>query len=191
MDIEQPVRRQLIDILSPTFTCFEKVALTSMNDKSVRADVLAISNTDCRVPVILAFEVKAHDNSDPGKYKDALFQASKYVNAVIADTRIVGFQNARVDAAVVFPAPAYRWPTSAEKVDPNTYVLTGIAFMAERLNVGRLVQRKTDWEIIFGTNDLWSKNKGWMGNAETRFREKGIITGLKKERIGSAEDGSL
>jgi hypothetical protein len=191
MDIEQPVRRQLIDILSPIFTCFEEVALTSMNEKTVRADVLAISNTDCRVPVILAFEVKAHDNSDPGKYKDALFQASKYVNAVIADTRIVGFQNARVDAVVVFPAPAYRWPTSAEKVDPSTYVLTGIAFMAERLNVGRLVQRKTDWEIIFGANDLWSKNKGWMGNAETRFRDKGIVTGLKKERIGIAQDGSL
>jgi hypothetical protein len=185
MDIEQPVRHQLIHILSPSFRCFEEVTLVLMNRKTVRADVLAISSTDCRIPVILAFEVKAHDNSDPGKYKDALFQASKYVNAVIVDPRIIGFQNANVDAAVVFPAPAYRWPTIAEEVDANTYVLTGIAFMAERLNVGRLVQRKTDWEIIFGTNDVWSKNKGWMGNAETRFREKGIITALKKERLDS------
>jgi hypothetical protein len=189
MDIEKPVRRQLIDILRPTFDCFEEVTLVTTCGKTVRSDVLAVSTTDCRVPVILAFEVKVHDNSDPGKYKDALYQASKYVKAVIADPRVTGLPNANVDAAVVFPAPAYRWPTSAEDVDANTYLLTGIAFMAERLNVGRLVQRKTDWEIIFGTNDVWSRNKGWMGNAETRFPEKGIITGLKKERIGSAEHG--
>jgi hypothetical protein len=174
MDIELPVRKHAIEILHPFFECHQEVKLTSLNGEKLRADLLAVSRTHCREPVVLAVEVKSHQNNDPGKYKDALFQASKYVNAKIEDSKSYYVDVTSIDAAFVFPAPDYRWYGQVSENDGREHVLTGVAFFAERLNVGRLVRRGKDWEIAFGSNCFWSRNKGWMGHAKSRFPTKGI-----------------
>ncbi len=182
MDIEQGVRAKVIEILDPFFTCDEEVNLVSRSGETVRADILAVSFANCSKPLVFAIEIKSHGNDEPGKFKGTVFQASKYVDATVAPKQQTDVLGLKIDAAVVFPAPNYRWHGTQSENDGREYVLTGIAFLAECWNVGRLVKRKNDWEIVFGTNDAWSKKKGWMGNAKSRFPSKGIRTNSDLER---------
>ena len=181
MDIERPMRKHGVEILEPFFVCFEEVLMKSPSGQPVRADVIAITTSDCSSPIVIAVEVKSHQNTNPGKFKAALFQASAYVNAKIDDPRLRRHNGSSIDAAMVFPAPSYRWHGRISETDGLEYILTGIAFFAERLNVGRLAQLENDWEIVFGPNEFWSKRKGWMGHAKTRFPDRGIVTAFEKD----------
>ncbi len=176
LDIERGVRAKVIEILDPFFTCYEEVNLVTRSGDKVRADVLAVSFKNCSKPLAFAIEVKCHANDEPGKFKDSVFQASRYVQASVAPKQNAKLLGLQIDAALVFPAPNYHWYGVPSENDGREYILTGIAFLAERWNVGRLVQQKNDWEIVFGTNDAWSKKKGWMGQAKSRFPNKGILT---------------
>jgi hypothetical protein len=182
LDIERGVRAKVIEILNPFFNCYEEVSLVAQSGKEVRADVLAVSFKNCLNPLVFAVEVKTHANDEPGKFKDSVFQASRYVQASVAPTANTDLHGLKIDAALVFPSPDYKWYGNRSENDGREFILTGIAFLAERWNVGRLVQQKNDWEIVFGTNDAWSKKKGWMGQAKSRFSDKGILTNRDIER---------
>lgn len=184
MDIEKPVRESLRRILGGYFCCFEEVPLITLKNKCVRADVLAISKYDSQIPVVFAFEVKSHLNNDPGKYKKTIMQTANYVGASI-NPKHAAFKQCSgiVDAGVVFPAPAFHWHGRLEESDGRAHLLTGMSFLAEFLNVGQFCKRGDDWEIKFGSNEVWTKKKGWMGNAVTRFVRRGIITNMMKERF--------
>jgi hypothetical protein len=184
LDIEKEARDKAIKILTPFFTCYEEVNLVTSSGQKVRADVLAVSSENCSKPLVFAIEVKSHGNDEPDKFKDAAFQASKYVHASVAPNERANLLGLTIDAALIFPAPNYRWYGVSSENDGRKHILTGIAFLAERWNVGRLTERKNDWEIVFGPNDAWSKKKGWMGHAKSRFPNKGIQTNLDIEREG-------
>ena len=191
MDIEKPIRADVKKILEPFFTCFEEVAVHTSSDDLRRSDLLAVSNLDSSIPIVLGIEVKSHPNTSPGKFKEALVQASKYVGAVVVDKRYSRISGKSIDAAIVYPAPDYHGYGSVSENDGREYFLTGMVFLAEALNVGMLVQRKLDWEIRFGPNDLWSRNKGWMGHAKDRFPSKGTATAFDKECMENGPFDSL
>jgi hypothetical protein len=107
LDIERGVRAKVIEILDPFFTCYEEVNLVTRSGSNVRTDVLAISFENCSKPVVFAIEVKSHANDDPGKFKDAVFQASRYVQASVAPKARTDLLGLKIDAALVFPAPNY------------------------------------------------------------------------------------
>lgn len=181
MDVERGARAKVIEILGPFFTCYEEVNLVTRSGDKVRAGVLAVSLENCSKPLVFAIEVESHANDEPGKFKDTVFQASSYVQASVAPKAHTDLLVLKIDAALVFPAPGYQWYGNRSENDGREFIPTGIAFLAERWNVGRLVERKNDWEIVFGTNDAWSKNKGWMGDAKSRVPSNGIRTNLDLE----------
>lgn len=176
MDIEKPSRKRVRDVLEPFFTCYEEVTLRTPSGTQVRADVVAISTLDCSQPIILAIEVKSHDNTTPSKYKSALYQAYRYVGASINDLKLTALCGQKIDAALVFPAPPYKWHGRISENDGLDYILTGISFFAEQLNVGRLMTSAHRSVILFGANEFWSSNKGWDFHAKNRMPLKGFLT---------------
>jgi hypothetical protein len=182
LDIEQGARVQATEILQPFFMCYEEVNSIEQSGGKIRADIFAVSVESCSQPIVFAVEVKSHANDEPGKFKDTVFHASKCVHASVSPKERDDLSSLSIDAALVFPAPTYHWYGKRSENDGREFILIGIAFLAERWNVGRLIQRKSDWEIVFGSNDVWSKKKGWMGNAKSGFPNKGVLTNLDIER---------
>src|SRR5579875_3575589 len=98
MDLEAPLRRELIAALEPAFLCFEEVEIEHpiLSGLSVRADVVAVPVDRQFWAHALAFEVKCYDDSaDYAKWSAAIRQASDYVlgkvrspDAVLAGRRI-------------------------------------------------------------------------------------------------------
>ena len=104
MEIERGVRAKVIEILDPFFRCYEEVNLVARSGDKVRADVLAVSFENCSKPLVFAIEVKSHANDEPGKFKDSVFQASRYVHASVAPNANTDLFGLKIDAALVFQA---------------------------------------------------------------------------------------
>jgi hypothetical protein len=176
MDIEKPLRKELISLLSNDFDCFEEVDLYSSRfQRDVRCDVLAIAKDELLgVPLTFAFEVKKIQQWSVGKYCDAMHQAYGYVAADVKKLSVI--PESKVDAAFVFPSPRWAW-----KDAPNTHdeglVMSGISMFAGRLNVGQAkLDLKNRLGLFMGAAEIWISGKGWGGQAPAKFPGRNILT---------------
>ncbi len=104
MDVEKPVREQLIRALGGNFLAVQEVELVHpyFSDVSLRADVVAIPLDGPLKYLPIAFEVKKPPPGDESKYTIwclAIKQASDYVFAEIADKRLADFRGKRIVGA--------------------------------------------------------------------------------------------
>jgi hypothetical protein len=102
MDIERAARAKAIEILEPFISCYEEVRLIDQSGKKIRAYILAVSVENCTVPLVFAVEVKSLKNDEPGKFRDAVFQAAKYVQAFVPSNECSDLIGLKIDAAFVF-----------------------------------------------------------------------------------------
>lgn len=173
MDIEAPVRREVINILGDDFICFEEVEIRSRFKETLRADVIAISRKGCEPNIVLAIEVKQHENYSVGKFKDAIIQAEKYVGGTfnLSD----GKGGYHIDAGIVFPAYDWFYPNHVEQRNDDSCFASGVMFLAEKYQVGTIQNSGKYWQIQFGANEFWTQRRGWTGHARTRFPNNSFV----------------
>lgn len=166
MDIEKDIRDRLINILEPFFICYHEVNL-EINEIKIRCDVLAVTNFAVNRKITIAFEVKSHQNDNPGKLKDAIWQASRYNSAKVKDKKRPMISGLIVDFAAVFPCRGYFWPNNTPTIPETDLINTGMLFLAERLKVGYIFQNQSSrgYEINCGPTNIWNQRDGWKHGA--------------------------
>jgi hypothetical protein len=87
----------------------------------------------------------------------------------------LSIRNLEIDAAFVFPTPAWAWSSLSD--DKEATLSTGMFYLAEAFQVGRLVATKRGFSLNLGPNPIWESGRGWTKFANDRFKSKAFVTG--------------
>jgi len=182
MDIERPIRAELIGALLDDFACVEHVPLRHalFTDRIITCDVLAIPRDDRFSGLTIAFEVKCAESAwcpsagvtNVPFWTRAIKQAADYVYAeVVSDFDDTSLHGRRIAASFVYPANIRRNAKSTEH-DIRAW---GAFEAACHLRVGRayiqdiLGGRARCLNLYLGT-ELWSTGKGFSSHANGVLR---------------------
>ena len=172
MDIEAPLRRQIVQSLDTEFYVLEEVGVSN-RDGDLRADLVAIPKDDYLDGAAIAFEVKAKTEAMNFQNWSKVFkQAADYVNSIVVDARL---PRVRIAASFVFPSPPYvPHPALAGNtgvtVDPwyrsdQLLQYAGMHHLAMQFRVGRAEVHKTTMTLSMGPQVLWVQGRGWFPKA--------------------------
>ncbi len=185
MDVERPVREQLLQTLNWSFLSHEEVELSHpfWPELNLRADIVAVPLDDPLRYLPLAFEVKNPAVGDESKYTTwsfAIKQAADYVFASIRDPRMPDFNGRRIAGAFVFPAPNLPPPSPDKVNDRETYhrtISAGAFHLAQHFGVGRaLLSANGELLLMFGPSVVFAANS-WSDRVKRVLKSK--------RRIGS------
>ena len=182
MDIEKELRSKLCESLSAFSSVSEEVPLTTRDGRSVRADVLAISDDNDGKVEAIAFEVKTASGRNFQKWTEVFLQAFSYVGATTKDGQ-------KIISAFVYPGPPYSQYGPQGQVseywrDEQCPALAGVLHMASRLNVGSGYIRSNGASeklgLLLGPHEIWGQDHGWSptGKKLLRSAKRQLIAGM-------------
>jgi hypothetical protein len=178
VDVEADLRRNLIEMLSPNFTCREEVNLLhSRVGSRIRADVIAIPIDGEFQNCAFAFEVKKpKENWQPKNWSHAFRQAHSYLDAKIPSGLFQENHGERyVALSFVFPSPG--WIITNPPRTEHQSELAGILQLAGNLRIGHVewrMARSRYFCLALGATPVWESHKGWTTHASQHL--KGVET---------------
>ncbi len=190
MDLEQGVRRDLMEKLGEAFDCFEEVTLRTVKGDVVRCDVLAIARDPQFRDYPLAFECKRPSQEwHYALWARAIKQAADDVDAHIEDARIIGMPP--VAASFLYPAPLN---TPSEKPGVENALIrpgfenaiAGMFHLGLMFHVGKAGERRlagrSEFVITLGPNAVWTSEFGFTINGLQLLREGRPVGSRNKRR---------
>jgi len=196
MDIEKPIRLELIEALSPHFFCFEEVVLRHalLRARLIKADVVAFPRGGQLGGCGFAFETKVKTQFyDHSHYSEAIKQASDYVYAKVeADKRLNEFEGKFIHSSFVFPSPPFyanqsSIPAEAETQSSELLLASGAIHLALHFRVGRAYWEKSfpdrKFVLAFGRNDVWNSRDGFVKRGDGLLQQKRRLGSKKVDFI--------
>lgn len=200
MDIEKPVRIELMNALSEHYICFEEVNLfhALLPKHIIRADVVAFPRGGQLSGCGIAFETKLPKLSIGGaNIAETIKQASDYVYARVApDVRLKEYVGRRINSSFVFPSPPFRTQMrdlEKEFGSDSAEVLqaSGAFQLALHFRVGRAFWEKEypykRFALAFGRNDVWNSQEGFLKSGDGLFSQRRRLGTKKVDFISEIE----
>jgi hypothetical protein len=201
MDIEKPVRIELMNALSEHFICFEEVNLfhALLPKQIIRADVVAFPRGDQLAGCGIAFETKLPTAEiDSANFAEVIKQSSDYVYASVApDDRVGEYVGRRINSSFVFPSQPFRTQMrdlEKEFGSNGAEVLqaSGALQLALHFRVGRAYWEKAypdkRFALAFGRNDVWNSQEGFLKRGEALFNPKRRLGTKRVDFISEIEN---